>query len=671
MGTHYEKNLAGEADFAVLVAELGLPLLVVTHECRTLLYANRLARRHFEIPDHAWPPDVPQLLGNAGYAELVAALQGGSEERRCLRLTLPPVSSSRAAAPATAAPASAEHVDVQVTPLTWAGQAAVALLFVVPCKAPAPSCNPLYQQMFSTNPAIKLLVEPHSGRIIDANASAAAFYGYSLDTLKRMNIAEINCLPPSEIQLRMLEARERRQQFFEFRHRTATGGIRDVHVYSGPVTVGDNEYLYSIIVDVTDRVRYYSQLEGYNELFQHLPLGVYRNTIGPRGRFATVNPAMLRLLEADSEAQLLAISIASLFDSAKQRRQLGAALERDGSVTRLPLRLRTLKGRLIHVEMTAHRSRSPDGTVAYNGVVEDVTARNAAQRNQQRLIHLLDASPDFVSITDAAQQVVYLNKAGRAMLRCRDLPAQLADALAQAHPDWARRLIENEGIPHALQHGHWYAETALNGPEGEVPVSQLIIARWDEEGELDCLATIMRDISDTKRYQAELEHLAGHDSLTGAVNRNRFLETLKRERERARRHGGAISLVMFDIDHFKRVNDTHGHSVGDDVLRQLVSLCKGLLREVDVLARWGGEEFMLQLPETALAGAQALAERLRQAIEVSDFAPVERVTCSFGVAELTDQETESACFLRLDAALYQAKASGRNRTCLADDRPPA
>ncbi|WP_445157250.1 sensor domain-containing diguanylate cyclase [Halomonas sp. E14] len=668
MAISYEKNLAGEADFAGLVDDLALPLLVATQESCTLLYANRSARRQFQLASYARLPEMVQLLGNAGYSELVTALQGA--ERRSVRLTLPAASASIDST-TSATTVSAALADVQVSRLTWAGQEAVALLFVVPCEVPAPSCNPLYQQMFSTNPAIKLLVEPHSGRIIDANASAAAFYGYSLDTLKRMNVAEINCLPPGEIQLRMQAARDRRQQFFEFRHRTAAGDIRDVHVYAGPVTVDEREYLYSIIVDVTDRVRYYSQLEGYNELFQHLPLGVYRNTIGPRGRFATVNPAMLRLLEADSEAQLLATSIVSLFDSAEQHRQLGAVLERHASVTRMPLRLRTLKGRLIHVEMTAHRTCSPDGTVAYNGVVEDVTARNAVQRNQQRLIHLLDASPDFVSITDAAQQVVYLNKAGRAMLHCQDVPLHLPDALAQAHPAWARRLIEQEGIPHALKHGHWYAETALNGPEGEVPVSQLIVVRRDEEGELDCIATIMRDISETKRYQAELEHLAGHDSLTGAVNRNRFLGVLRRERERARRHGGTISLVMFDIDHFKRVNDTFGHSVGDDVLRQLVTLCGAMLREVDVLARWGGEEFMLLLPETSLGGAEALAERLRRAIEVSDFAPVERLTCSFGVAELMAQEAESACFLRLDAALYQAKASGRNRTCLAADRPPA
>lgn len=359
--------------------------------------------------------------------------------------------------------------------------------------------------------------------------------------------------------------------------------------------------------------------------------------------------------------------VSRLYVDPEQRRRFSEVLLSEGVVSRRPLKMRSLKGRTLWVEVTAQRRTEPDGSVVFDGVVEDVTARKEAQVINERLIHLLDASPDFVSITDAEQRMVYLNRAGRNLVG--ELPGDLPEAMAIAHPEWARRLIEREGIPFAHRYGYWYAETALRTAEGELPVSQLIVARRDEHGELDSIATIMRDISETKRYQAKLEYLAGHDPLTGAFNRGRFLALLERERIQARRTGRPLSLVMFDLDHFKRVNDGYGHSVGDDVLRKLVATCRGHQREGDVLARWGGEEFMLMLPDTPLSGAMALAERLRQAIESTSFHPVPRVISSFGVAEVSPDEPEACWMKRLDAALYRAKDEGRNRLCSAEPSP--
>nr|WP_275299078.1 diguanylate cyclase [Halomonas kenyensis] len=540
-----------------------------------------------------------------------------------------------------------------------------------------PTCGEresFYQQMFTTNPAIKLLIDPATGAIIDANAAAEAFYGYTLDALKRLKITDINCLSSQEVRVRMAEAKACEQLFFEFRHRLASGEVRDVHVYSGPVTLAGREYLHSIIVDVTDEKRYYTRLEVYNDLFHKLPVGVYRNTTQPEARFTAANPAMLSIFEAHSPQALFEAKLSSLYASAEQLEAFLGDLERDGAVSRRPLQLLTLNGRLVHAEVTAFRQLAEDGTVEFSGIVEDVTARYAAQVNRDRLTHLLDASPDIVSITDAEQRVVYLNKAGRKLLG--ELPEALTLSLEQTHPPWARRIIEEQGIPHAIEHGYWYAETAVLSRDGsEVPVSQLIVSRRTERGELDCIATIMRDISQAKRYQAELEFHAGHDPLTGAVNRNRFLAVLAQERAEARRNGHSLSLVMFDIDRFKRVNDTFGHSIGDMVLSRLVQTCRGLLREVDVLARWGGEEFMLLLPDTPLEGGEILAEKLRRAIEEADFFPVPTLTCSFGVAELAAEESEARCYKRLDEALYRAKAEGRNRVCMAEpagfsDSPP-
>ncbi len=626
-----------------------VPVLIVRAQGE-FLYANRAAYRYLGLAEAAAPLRLTQWLPEGLGVTLAdhweALLQGRLAE-----------ASDRLAIP------GGTFIEVRSQRIDWAGQSAVQVTLMTHT-APVLPHEPLYRQMFDTNPAVKLLLDPETGRIVDANASAAAFYGYPVAVIRQMNIAEINCLSPAEIRERMARAEACQQLFFEFRHRTACGEKRDVHVYSGPVRVDGRQYLHSIVVDVTHEKRYYAQLENYHELFQNLPVGVYRSTSGRKARFITVNPAMERIFEADSRQALLETDLAALYDCPEQRKFFSHDIQRDAGVTRRPLRLRSLKGHLIHAEVTVRRQIDPDGTKTFNGIIEDVTARNAAQATQDRLIHLLDASPDIVSIADAGRRMVYLNRAGRDMLG--ELPESLPEAMAVAHPEWARRRIEEEGIPYALAHGHWYAETALRSGAGEVPISHLIVVRRRENGELDSIATIMRDISESKRYQHELEHLAGHDPLTGAVNRNRFLELLKGERQRVRRTPSPLSLVMFDVDHFKRVNDTYGHSVGDDVLRHLVALCREILREVDVLARWGGEEFMLLLPDTALDGAVALAERLRVAIERKDFAPVPSLTSSFGVAELAPDEPEERCYKRLDGALYRAKGAGRNQVCSAE-----
>lgn len=160
----------------------------------------------------------------------------------------------------------------------------------------------------------------------------------------------------------------------------------------------------------------------------------------------------------------------------------------------------------------------------------------------------------------------------------------------------------------------------------------------------------------------EKEHLAGTDQLTGLNNRRRFKEFLDQELARRRRHPAPLSLLLLDIDHFKQVNDTHGHEVGDLVLKELAKLLLHNVRRSDTPARWGGEEFLVLLPATDAEAAVKLAEKLRLSVEKHDFPKVGRVTASFGVASLQDDEDDESNLLRrVDQALYQAKNEGRNR----------
>lgn len=162
----------------------------------------------------------------------------------------------------------------------------------------------------------------------------------------------------------------------------------------------------------------------------------------------------------------------------------------------------------------------------------------------------------------------------------------------------------------------------------------------------------------------EVEYLAMTDRLTETYNRRKFDEAVAHEHRRAADEHDPFSLIMFDIDHFKKVNDRYGHSVGDKVLQQLVRLVKGLIRQSDLLIRWGGEEFLLLLPATEAQQAGRFAERVREEVENGVFDAAEGLTISLGVTQLHENDTTDEMLRRVDNALYQAKRDGRNRVVL-------
>lgn len=170
--------------------------------------------------------------------------------------------------------------------------------------------------------------------------------------------------------------------------------------------------------------------------------------------------------------------------------------------------------------------------------------------------------------------------------------------------------------------------------------------------------------SDITRIEQEmrfLEKQAYTDALTGICNRARLSGLLHAEMQRSARHGAPLILILFDIDHFKKVNDTHGHDTGDMVLRALAELVSTNLRASDIFARWGGEEFMVVSPESSLESGMVLAEKLRSLVASQKFPVVKSVTCSFGVSLYQAGDTIRTLADRADQALYAAKRNGRNR----------
>ena len=194
---------------------------------------------------------------------------------------------------------------------------------------------------------------------------------------------------------------------------------------------------------------------------------------------------------------------------------------------------------------------------------------------------------------------------------------------------------------------------------------------FDDKGRLIYFDTIVQDMTERVRAQEELKRLARTDSLTGLCNRQHLMALLAAELDRASRYHHPLSFMILDLDHFKSINDSHGHLAGDKVLVTFGSIIRGMARSADFAGRYGGEEFCVGLPETTLAGALQVAERIREAtantsVEL-EAGGTARVTCSIGVAEVTSADVDQL-IARADAALYEAKRLGRNRVVASGPR---
>lgn len=163
------------------------------------------------------------------------------------------------------------------------------------------------------------------------------------------------------------------------------------------------------------------------------------------------------------------------------------------------------------------------------------------------------------------------------------------------------------------------------------------------------------------RVNAILEHQATTDSLTGIYNRRKFLELLHEKIQEAKRYDISLALIFFDIDYFKLINDSYGHETGDNVLQELARIVTGMIRQTDVFARFGGEEFVLLVQNSEVGTGRELAEKIRSRIEHHKFPRIGSVTCSFGIATLYKGDSEESFLRRADDAMYAAKQAGKNR----------
>jgi diguanylate cyclase (GGDEF)-like protein/PAS domain S-box-containing protein len=261
--------------------------------------------------------------------------------------------------------------------------------------------------------------------------------------------------------------------------------------------------------------------------------------------------------------------------------------------------------------------------------------------------YVLDCNPYALELFGAATESQLVRKS------LLELAPEIQD------DEWGSRVLLFDNITRAFKEGRSNFEFKFHRFDGsdfyaDVSLTSIKIRRRE------LLQAVVRDVTERKKMLVDLERLATTDTLTKAFNRAKFNELIVIEMERAKRFHHALSLLMFDLDHFKDVNDTYGHTVGDEVLIESSDVVRLHMRRINHFIRWGGEEFIVIAVETDLNGSVQLAERIRQEIELHEFEKVGSITLSFGVTQLKANDTAETFIKRVDDALYMAKEGGRN-----------
>ena len=533
-----------------------------------------------------------------------------------------------------------------------------------------------------------LYVLDEDGRIEYANRQAGEILGYEVAELRGRAAHPLFHAHTGEqstdqcpIQQATLAGQTYHSREEGFRRRD--GEIIPVEVTATPLQrKGKATGVVTIFRDISSQLEMEQRLREQETLFRSIfeTTGVGIALLDQSGRVLRTNEALTTILDRAPES-LEGCALTDCLDAG--HREAGAsALEAlaCGRAGRREIELQYRRsdgqGIWVHQAMSllCGLEDQPEHVVV---LLNDISQRKAYERQLSRkrrqMDRVLNSAGEGIIGLDQEGRVMFVNEAACRMTGFTQADFQggrVHDLVHHHRADGRTYQLDDCPICATIQDGRIRRvdeEVFWRRDGSSFPVEYVASPIASDEGQLtEGAVVVFQDITERRRLEAELTRRATTDGLTGVMNRSRFEEVLRHEFQRMARSGAPLSVVMFDIDHFKAINDNFGHGAGDDVLRELVERVHAELREVDSLARWGGEEFMVLLPETAAEGARALAERVRRRVAAAGFAEVGRVTISLGVAQRRPEESEDDLLRRVDDALYAAKEHGRNRVMIAE-----
>lgn len=409
--------------------------------------------------------------------------------------------------------------------------------------------------------------------------------------------------------------------------------------------------------------------EHFELIFQTIP-DATMITVMETGKLIGYNKAFLEISGySDEELKAKDMQMVDFYLDIEQREDLLEQLKTTGFCQNKELLLKSKSNNMV-IGLISSKIIHIKGEPYILSVIRDIThlkeVESKLRESEERHRLLADNASDVIWMMDLTGQFTYVSpsveklrgftvdevkKQSQAELLCPDSLIHLQKGLADAIED----VMNNRPF------GDFRGELEQPCKDGTTVWTETTVSGiYNEKGEFKGMLGVSRDISKRRIMEAEITRLSVTDKLTQIYNRLKIDEVLESELDRSARSKNPFTIIMLDIDHFKRVNDTYGHQVGDSVLVEIADIMKKHVRSIDIIGRWGGEEFFVILPQTDLAGGINLAQKLRAVVEQNHFTTIDKLTASFGVAVYQDDRTSASIVSRADKALYKAKENGRN-----------
>jgi diguanylate cyclase (GGDEF)-like protein/PAS domain S-box-containing protein len=536
-----------------------------------------------------------------------------------------------------------------------------------------------YRSLFETaNDGIFL--QDETG-FLDCNRKGAEMYGLTPEEVVGRSPATLcpelqpDGRPSAEVAAENIAmAMSGERPYFEWQPQRADGTPFDVEVNLSRIELRGKPCLLAIVRDITARKKAERELLRQHILRQYiiesLP-GIFY-LFEPSGRILLWNRNFETVIGLDSEG----IKDAQPLDlfSPEERPRIAEAIECAMSAGRGAIEAEVLTpGGARTPYLLSNIGLNLDGQAIVIGLGLDISERKREEAELLRLSSwntlLLNSAGEGIFGVDLDLRCTFINPAALTMLgfgQAELLGADLHQLFHQHYPDGSHSLREDCPVYQTLKDGtQRQTEDLFLRKSGESFAVQLTVTPMLDGDKIIGGVVVFRDITELKEMERELMRLATRDPLTGVANRRHFLEQIVIELARSKRFGKPASFLMLDLDHFKDINDTYGHAIGDAVLKHFAKMSRQKLRRIDLFGRLGGEEFGILLPGSDIIGAQQFAERFRCHIAdtpaVTDKGPI-AFTVSIGVTEFDPEDSlPDSILARADVGLYRAKAGGRNR----------
>ena len=445
---------------------------------------------------------------------------------------------------------------------------------------------------------------------------------------------------------------------------THSGEIRDVCVYSGPLQPDDHTVFYSIVHDITQQRQAEAALVKSEQQFRtviettsegFLIIDNHFNITFANHALCQLTGYELAELKADSVIYYIAPEFKHIFTQAVKQPGIQRQWRED-------LIIHHKNGQALNVRLTA--TTMDDGT-GFFAFITDITAHKKTQIQLQKLSRAVEHSASSIMITDKNGIIEYVNPRF-----CEVTGYSESEAIGQTPS-----IISTKETPPACHHelwstilagNNWHGETFNRTKNGAYYWSLMSISPvMDDNGEISHIISVSEDITTQKDQQIKIEKIALYDPLTGLANRRLLYDRLNQSTEILQRQQDAgIGVIMLDLDYFKLINDTYGHDVGDELLKEVANRLTDCVRSEDTVSRPGGDEFTILLqdvshPEDIQPVAQKILQSLRRSINIDKYSF--KITCSIGISIAPLHTNEPKLLLKYaDLALYRAKDCGRD-----------